>query len=69
MQAVELTACRAGLLVCSDLETAQRMVASLPSAGPQDLPPKDKLKELVLFSVSEQYFRLREALGIQINIG
>ncbi len=69
MQAVELTACRAGLLVCSDLEIAQRMVANLPSAGPQDLPPKDKMKELVLFSVSEQYFRLREALGIQINIG
>ncbi len=69
MQAVELTACRAGFLVCNDLEVAGRMIAALPSAGPQDLPPKDKIKELVLFSVSEQYFRLREALGIQINIG
>jgi len=69
MQSVELTACRAGFLVCNDLEIAGRMIQSMPSAGPQDLPPKDKIKELVLFSVSEQYFRLREALGIQINIG
>jgi tetratricopeptide (TPR) repeat protein len=69
MQAVELTACRAGFLICNDLEIAGRMIQSMPSAGPQDLPPKDKIKELVLFSVSEQYFRLRESLGIQINIG
>jgi hypothetical protein len=33
-----------------------------------DLPPKEKIKELVLFSVSEEYFRLREAIGIQIEI-
>ncbi len=69
MQSVELTACRAGFLICNDLEIAGRMIQSMPSAGPQDLPPKDKIKELVLFSVSEQYFRLRESLGIQINIG
>jgi tetratricopeptide (TPR) repeat protein len=69
MQAVELTACRAGFLVCNDMEIAARMINSLPAAGPQDLPPKEKITELVLFSVSEQYFRLREALGITINIG
>ena len=33
-----------------------------------DLPPGDKLKELVLFSISEQYFALREGLGIQIQV-
>jgi tetratricopeptide (TPR) repeat protein len=68
MQAVELTGCRAGFLLCNDLETAARMIQSLPPEGPTDLPPKEKIKEIVLFSVSEEYFRLRESLGIQIQV-
>jgi tetratricopeptide (TPR) repeat protein len=68
LQAVELTSCRAGFLVCNDLETAARMVTQLGAAGPVDLPPKEKVKELVLFSVSEEYFRLREHLGIRIAL-
>lgn len=68
MQTVELTAVRAGFLVCNDLEVARRMIQAIPPEGSVDLPPKDKLKELVLFSVSESYFKLREALGIQIQV-
>lgn len=68
MQMVELTAIRAGFLVCNDLEVARKMIQALPPEGAIDLPPKDKLKELVLFSVSESYFKLREALGIQIQV-
>jgi len=68
MQSVELTGCRAGFLLANDLETAARMIQSLPPEGPTDLPPKEKIKEIVLFSVSEEYFRLREALGITIKV-
>jgi len=68
LQGVEITSCRAGFLVCNDLETAARMIQALGATGPVDLAPKDKIKELVLFSVSEEYFRLRQALGIQISI-
>jgi tetratricopeptide (TPR) repeat protein len=68
LQGVELTACRAGFLVCNDLDTAARMVQALGPTGPVDLSPKEKVKELVLFSVSEEYFRLRQTLGIQIAI-
>ncbi len=68
MQTTELTAIRAGFLVCNDLDTARRMINALPPEGSVDLPAKEKLKELVLFSVSERYFRLREALGIQIQV-
>ncbi|MEM9188384.1 MAG: tetratricopeptide repeat protein [Myxococcota bacterium] len=68
VQSVELTGCRAGFLLCNDLETAARMIQSLPPEGPVDLPPKDKIKEVVLFSVSEEYFRLRQSLGITINV-
>lgn len=67
LQSVELTACRAGFLVCNDLETAARMVTQLPAAA-VDVPPKEKVKELVLFSVSEEYFTLREHLGIRIPL-
>ncbi len=68
MQAVELTACRAGFLVCNDLSVAAKMVQQIPPEGSTDLPPKEKIKELVLFSVSEDYFALREALGIRIKV-
>ena len=68
MQTVELTAVRAGFLVCDDLATAARMIQEIPSDSTADLPPKEKIKELVLFSVSESYFSLRESLGIQIKV-
>ena len=68
IQMVELSAIRAGLLVSNDLEVARRMIPLLAPGGAIDLPPKEKIKELVLFSVSEKYFRLRKALGIQIQV-
>jgi len=64
LNAVELTACRAGLLLCNDLEVAARMIQA-EALGVVEIAPKDKLKDLVVFSVSEPYFRLREHLGIQ----
>jgi hypothetical protein len=67
MQSVELTACRAGFVLCNDLEIAARMIHAEPPMGAVDLTPKEKIQELVLFSVSEGYARLREALGIQIQ--
>ncbi len=66
MQAVELTACRAGFLLCNDITSAARMIQNQTTIS-SDLPAKKKIKELVLFSVSEQYFKLREALGITIG--
>ncbi|HET8935911.1 MAG TPA: tetratricopeptide repeat protein [Polyangiales bacterium] len=68
MQSVELSACRAGFMLCNDLEIAARMLQAEPPMGAVDLTPKEKIQELILFSVSESYFRLREALGIQIQV-
>ncbi len=67
MQAIELTACRAALLVCGDLEIAKRILAS-EAALPGDLTPAEKMKELLLFSVSEDYSALRQALGVTIAV-
>jgi tetratricopeptide (TPR) repeat protein len=66
MQTVETTACRAGLLLCADLEIAKKIIAAEPQL-PGDLPPTEKMKELIVFSVSEQYFSLRKALGIAVG--
>ena len=66
IQAVDISAARAGLLLCADLEIAKKIVAAEPQL-PGDLPPPDKLKELIVFSVSEQYLALRKALGIAIG--
>ncbi|MBX3229294.1 MAG: tetratricopeptide repeat protein [Labilithrix sp.] len=66
MQAVDVTGARAGLLLCADLEIAKKIIAAEPQL-PGDLPPPDKLKELIMFSVSEQYLALRKALGIAVG--
>ncbi len=65
-QCVDITASRAGFLLCGDLEIAKKIIASEPQQ-PGDLPPQEKLKELLLFSVSEQYFTLRQSLGIAVG--
>ena len=66
MQAVDVSGARAGLLLCADLEIAKKIIAAEPQL-PGDLSPPEKLKELIVFSVSEQYLALRKALGIAIG--
>ena len=68
MQATEITSLRAGLLLCDDVDTAVRMTQQIASESTADLAPRDKVKEIVLYSISESYFSLREALGIQIKV-
>ena len=66
VQTVEVTSARAGLLLCADLEIAKKIIAAEPQQ-PGDLPPQEKMKELLVFSVSEPYFTLRNALGVTIG--
>lgn len=65
-QSVELTAARAGFLMCGDLEVARKMLSMEPGL-PGDLSPTEKLKDVILFSISETYFELRDALGINFQ--
>lgn len=69
MQTVELTGCRVGFLLAGELKAAAAVLGAEPPAFPGDLSAKEKMREVVLFSVSEEYFRLREALGVQIKVG
>ena len=63
---VDATSHRAGFVLAGDLEVAARMVSAEPvvMGGPQ---VKDKIKELVLYSISEEYFAVRQALGLTIG--
>jgi hypothetical protein len=64
--ATELSANRAGFILCNDLEVAAKMVSTEPS-GIGGMTPKEKVKDLVLYSISEDYFRVRRQLGMTIG--
>ncbi|MCS6900497.1 MAG: tetratricopeptide repeat protein, partial [Myxococcales bacterium] len=66
IQGVELTAARAGLLLCSELDIARKII-SAESQLPGDLNPADKIKELLLYSVSSKYFEARKVIGVTIG--
>jgi hypothetical protein len=62
---VDYTSSRAGFLLCNDLEVAAHQIQSEPLAvGSAD--PKDKIRDLIQWSVSDEYFSLRAHLGLAI---
>lgn len=66
VKSTELTAYRAALAACGDMVTAGRALADeqpLLSACTQ----REKLAALLPYSVSEDYFAVRETLGLQIG--
>ncbi len=64
--ATDLTANRVGLILCNDLSVAAKVVATEKSA-PSTLSAKDRLRDLLAYSVSEEYFSVRKHLGIANN--
>jgi tetratricopeptide (TPR) repeat protein len=63
---VEATGHRVGFVLCGDLEVAAKMVSMEPVAV-GGIQAKDKIKELVLYSISEEYFAVRQQLGTVIG--
>jgi len=66
--AVDLTADRAAFVLVHDLETAIRCLKDLPEASGM-LSPRDRIKELTLFAISESYFSLRRHTGVALEPG
>jgi hypothetical protein len=58
-------AIRAGLLVCGELAAAARMASTEP-AHPGGLRPADKVRDLIVYSVSPTYFAARRHLSLQV---
>jgi hypothetical protein len=66
VRGVDLTADRVGFLLCHDLETATQIIKASDEAS-TSVSTDERFKELVLFSVSSQYFGLRQQLGIAVD--
>jgi tetratricopeptide (TPR) repeat protein len=65
-RAVDFTATRVGYLICGDLETAAQGVQAEPvTVGTPE--PKEKILDLIQWTVSEEFFALREHLGQTIG--
>jgi tetratricopeptide (TPR) repeat protein len=63
--AIDLTADRAGFILAHDLGVATEVMRATEDAA--SVPSKERLKEIVLFSISEPYMELREKLGITLD--
>ncbi|AUX23142.1 protein kinase [Sorangium cellulosum] len=63
---IDLTADRAGFLLANDLELAQEMIKAADEAS-SAVPRTERLKELQLYAVSEEYFAARARLGVNID--
>jgi tetratricopeptide (TPR) repeat protein len=63
LRAVEIASCRAGLVVCGDITAAARMLA-VDGRVVGKLSAADRIRDLIPFSVSESYGRLRRAIGV-----
>jgi serine/threonine protein kinase/lipopolysaccharide biosynthesis regulator YciM len=63
--AIDLTADRAGFLLAHDLGVATEVMRATEDAA--SVPAKERVKEIVLFSISESYFELREKLQITVE--
>lgn len=65
-RAVERMACRAGLLACGDVNVAARLIA-IDGRTIGGLSAADRVRDLISFSVSEGYAKVRAALGLAIT--
>jgi hypothetical protein len=68
MASVDMTADRAGFVFANDLETAATAIEASPpdSSG---LSAKERIKRLLRYAVSDEYFSLRKRLGIALTMG
>ena len=59
------TICRT-VILSQALITAAHLISQEQAAFGSSLTPKDKIKELVLYSISEDYFKARKGIGISV---
>jgi tetratricopeptide (TPR) repeat protein len=64
--ACDLTADRAGFVLAHDLDVATALIKASDDAS-SSVTQKDRLRELVLFAASEDYFALRQKLVVNID--
>lgn len=65
--AMELSCYRIALLLSGDLAVAAHMIAQEQAQLGSAISPKDKIKELVLYSISEDFFTVRKLIGLHVS--
>ncbi len=65
MGAADLTSARVGFALTNDLAAAARVISTEPLTT-SPVSPKDRLKDLLAYSVSEDYFAVRKFLGLEV---
>ncbi|RMG14254.1 MAG: tetratricopeptide repeat protein, partial [Deltaproteobacteria bacterium] len=66
-EGVEHTANRAAILLAGDVAVAKACLME-DRGGAAKLPLRSKVRELVMFCLSEEYFQLRESLGLSVEV-
>jgi tetratricopeptide (TPR) repeat protein len=66
LTSVDHTSTRMGLIMCGDIHQAASCIKNDTNPVGK-ASAKDKIRELVLFSISDEYFQLRKALGLSIG--
>jgi hypothetical protein len=66
VEAVEHSVNRAGFIVCNDLNVALDILGSEQS-GLTPMRPTQKVRELLLYASSPEYFELRETVGLAVS--
>jgi len=61
---VDKTACRAGLVLCNDLQTAGKVLSQDEKSDHGG--PGERMQDLLVFACSDRYFNLRKQLGLAI---
>jgi hypothetical protein len=65
-QLADLSSSRAGLVIAGDLESA-RLALMREGQSPGDLSPRDQMRELIAFFLSDDYAQIRHALGVTLQ--
>jgi hypothetical protein len=65
MAAADLTAARVGFALTNDLAAAARVISTEPAAA-SPVAAKERMRDLLAYSVSEDYFAVRKVLGLDL---
>jgi hypothetical protein len=65
-QLADVTTSRAGFLLAGSVETARKAML-LESQYASDLSPRESVRELLLFAISDEYFDLRGSIGVSVE--
>jgi hypothetical protein len=66
MAGIDHGADRVGFVLANDLEVATAVIRKSPEHD-ASVGTKDRLRELILYAISDSYFRLRQGLGIALR--